>query len=406
MDNCQIIGDLDLRKPGNKTSKKQIKKSSIIIRNSIIHGSINFSNIWFLGSLDFQGTNFWGSVDFTRAKFKMNISFQDSNFYNKAVFIKTTFQGIAEFIGAKFFDTAMFDNAAFEESASFELVEFRRDGIFNLVKFESDMGISGTIFSGKSSFRGGKFRGSARFGQVTFCNNTHFTNAIFYRDVSFEASKYYGISDFNEVKFLNKVDFSDITLSGRFELNNSIFKKMEVSWEDIKKYLLENDNIYMNLKRNFKELNKPNDEDNCYLQYRKWVRKGKRRDIPWIFDKIAEYSCGYGSKPQNIFWWSLFFILLFGAIYYLNGISENNYNILIPNSSSPANFSIKSSGDNPKEVYSFYFSAMTFLGTKVITFEPPRMIWIIEVIETAVGYLSLGILISCLYRVFTRGLDR
>jgi uncharacterized protein YjbI with pentapeptide repeats len=402
-----IFGDIDLRTLdiiGNGT--KDTIDSRINIINSVIYGSIYFANICFKEPIEIKETKIWGSVDFTYAKLMRNSCFDDTIFYNNSSFIKTIFEDTASFVGTKFFAVTSFDGAIFNQNVSFESAEFKHNGVFNSAKFENEAAFNEATFYEVASFREGIFKGSARFIGTIFILDAFFNKSKFIRDVSFRKSKFFRCIDFSEAKILREANFTDIIIEGKINLDKCRIKNVNISWDNINNHLIQNDYIYTNLKRNFRELNRADDEDECYLQYRRWILKNRKRKVLWFIDKAADWSCGYGSKPQNLFIISLIIIFIFSVVYYIGGFADVDYKFLLINSNGSFELSINSSNEFPMDVYkSLYFSAMTYLGKKVNLFELPHILWVFILLETLLGYLSLGILISCIYRIFTRGLD-
>jgi len=348
-----------------------------------------------------------GICGFYNAKLMRNSCFDDTTFYSKSSFIKTCFEDSVSFVGTNFFALTSFDDAVFIQDVSFESAEFKHNGVFNSAKFESEAAFSEATFCEMASFREGVFKGYARFIGTTFLHDVFFNKSKFMRDVSFIKSNFSGLIDFSEVKILRKANLSDITLGGKINLDKCTVKNVTISWDNIRSHLIQNDYVYTNLKRNFRESNRADDEDECYIQYRRWILNNRKHEVLWFIDKAADWSCGYGSKPRNLFILSVSIIIIFGIVYCICGFADSDYEFFFINSSGSFEISINSSNEFPMDVYkSFYFSAMTYLGKKVNLFELPHILWVFILLETLLGYLSLGILISCIYRIFTRGLDR
>ena len=403
---ANIIDDIDISTLSVDNGMLKTIDSNIIIENSNINGAIRFTNVIFNGSIEIKETKLWSSVDFSNTIFNNKSSFAGSKFRRKAIFIETVFEDNADFVSANFFEITSFQSAIFKQDCNFGSTKFRNIVIFDFVKYRDSI-FDEAIFCNIAHFRNGNFEGSTRFQNASYFLDAFFNDSKFVRDVSFAGTRFLSNVDFRDVKIQSEADFTNIFIGNKLYLDKCRIRRLNVCWDDIKDHLVENDHVYTVLKKNFRKLNKTQDEDRCYIQYRRWLLETRRKDSLWFVDKAADLSCGYGYEPLKLLIVSGIFICIFSIPYYLCGFAKINYEFFFINSSASFRLSFGPTSEFPMDIYrSLYFSAMTFLGKKAGSFEPPHIVWAFVLLETALGYVALGILISIVYRIFTRGSDR
>jgi hypothetical protein len=223
------------------------------------------------GPANFDGCTIVGDLDLSALEINGKVHFSHTIFRNKANFDQATFNGTADFGGADFKDTAGFQNASFNIS-NFLAAQFNKEAQFD-----------NALFSAK-----------ATFDNIRFKEDALFENAVFQDKLSLTRARY---------------------------------GKLFIRWHSIQGSLVYDDAAYMSLMKNFKDLGYYEDYDSCYFQYRK-----AHRAVPWpavsgweqfirkAIDYPMEWFYGYGTKPFNAFFISLFIVIVFSIFWWHLGL--------------------------------------------------------------------------------------
>jgi len=319
-----------------------------------IGGDADFSRAEFIGGgADFEGAKFiGGGAKFVGAKFiGGGASFREAEFIG----------GDADFDGAKFsgkggdFKDAVFSggvanfkNAEFSNGyAIFEKTKFSGgDAIFEKTKFSGgDANFKGTKFSGgDANFKGAKFSGGdANFEKAEFSKYALFEGAEFGKEYN---KSYYARLDAYRI--------GGGSTDGQICLNRTQYDKICIKWDSIKDGKLKFDNeAYLKLIMNYKELGWFEDYNECYYYY----MKERECDgcFRWFVKQIFFVSYGYGAKPQYPLIWSAATIFLFGIIWWrMEPSLKNGKNVA-----------------TWKEALKFSF--MVFLSSTKISVDPPDL---------------------------------
>lgn len=115
----------------------------------------------------------------------------------------------------------------------------------------------------------------------------------------------------------------------------------------------------------------------------------------WIFSKLADLLCGYGEKPENIVFFSVFLVFLSALFYFIFGVSYDG--VLLKADASLtitqnlANFSM-----------TLYYSVVTFttLGYGDVT--PVGVTRFVAAIEAFVGSFTLALFVVVFVKRMTR----
>jgi uncharacterized protein YjbI with pentapeptide repeats len=262
-----------------------------------------------------------------------------------------------------------FDGTVFDKSASFSDSQFREDAGFSDSQFQGEANFSRAHFGTDANFSRAKFN-DADFGRARFDKNFSLTNAKIYTlrlsDAFFAAGSSIHLKDFN-------------------------FNRIVVRWNTIKDHLPFNGSVYLTLTKNFRNLERFEDEDRCYYQYRKEKQARTSRVFPKLIDSLVWLSCGYGVRPSHTVLLSLAIIFLFTGIYWSGHALESN--ALVTAAQQKASISLNDA---------FYFSSMEFMGRSPQNLSISEGFEFLTVIETLLGWLLMALFLVTLSKVMLK----
>ena len=290
-------------------SEEQLKiVNSTEVLDKIIPGNpLKYDN----NSLNYDNCSIKGDLSLRKLEVKKDISFKNTTFLDSVYISSTKFSGIADFSRSTFNGDARFCDTTFDGDAYFSYSTFKE-----LAFFENST-----------------FNGDADIFYSTFNDNARFCNSTFKGAVFLENSIFNGDADFDYSTFKEYASFKNVTFKDKLRLTGTSYNVLSVRWNNIKKCLIYDDSVYLELIKNFKNLGYFEDSDNCYFQYRK-----DRRGESWpcespleeparkFIDFLAEWSYGYGTRPANPFIGSLLLILLFGFAWRHLGFNSDRKN--------------------------------------------------------------------------------
>ena len=452
--NVRVTGEFDLSKIKLKTipierwqmdferygleEELKIVESKVSIKDSIFENDVNFSNTLIKKSLNFQGTSFLGLADYIGADFSSDVDFESASFSYIAYFRYANFSGDADFSRANFngrfydFQFARFNKGVNFIDASFggffdtdihfnDAVFYDITNFYNAT-FYGDIYFKRTEFFGQTSFGSVNFNGHAYFWETSFSGITYFWLANFYdvpefRDVRFNDETFFKYTnftdgvDFERTVFSDDVDFSHANFGSyasfentkfnkvifyntnftNISFNNADFEKIRVHWSDLKNSLIFNGAIYIQLIKNFREMEQFKDADDATYQYRRLSQANKE----WSFSKLGDVfmwlSCGYGVKPWRTAAWAVAIVLIFTPFYFWRGGIKR----------------LKEKNEDEKQDVSlcdaFYFSMTTFTTLGYGDLYPAdRYRMVAVMIEGLVGWLILALFLVTLANVMIR----
>jgi len=306
-----IIGDLDLSKidlPLAHITKSSFEtglpdlsetarviESPINIRNSKIIGSIYFNNTILKNSTNFLNTRIIG----------------------KTYFIDTHFNGYTAFAWMKFENNVYFDGANFLAYTDFGNSLFFKNASFMYSKFKGDFDAERARFYQKIYFNESVFDGYADFLETSFFNYTSFEGCNFHDDIGFQGCIFQHDLNLSRAKFDKYAYFDKAIIDGKMNLIDSRVFIFLINWDVIKGHFVFDGPAYMQLIKNFKELQQFQDADNCYYQYRLEKQSREPYGINKLIDILAFLTCGYGIKISHTFFSIITIIILFD-IYFLS----------------------------------------------------------------------------------------
>jgi uncharacterized protein YjbI with pentapeptide repeats len=306
--------------------------------NAKFNQDADFSNAKFNQHADFSDAKFNQYADFSDAKFNRTdfrnarfnrTDFQSAQFNQYAVFEKVQFNQDASFWNARFNQTAGFlktqfnqdadfSNARFNQTAGFLITQFNQDAYFENAKFNQIAEFGYARFNHTAGFWDTRFNQIAEFGYAQFNQTANFGYAQFNQDAHFEDANFLGLS-FDNCLFSKDPFFDDAKINGTLSLYRTKYDKLNIRWSSIHD-LAYDDTAYYLLIENFKKLGFTDDASECYYSYRckhreELFRQGKIDS--WFFDLLAWMTNGYGLRPVRPLGWSVLFILLGGAFFFV-----------------------------------------------------------------------------------------
>ena len=277
----------------------------IIITNSVIKGSVNLNGTDFQNAIVFRGTRFEGPAFLIGSRFNQTVDFSHAQFNQTAYFRYAQFNQIALFRYAQFNQTD-FLVAQFNQTVDFSHAQFNQTAYFWYAQFNQT-----------ADFRDAQFNQTANFRNARF-NQTDFLYAQFNQEAHFEDARLFDVN-LSNVRFSKEVFFDDAKINGTLSLYRTKYDKLNIRWSSIND-LAYDDTAYYLLIENFKKQGFTDDASECYYSYRykhMWelLRQGKVDS--WFFDLLAWATNGYGLRPVWPLGWSVLFIMLGGAFFFV-----------------------------------------------------------------------------------------
>lgn len=350
----------------------RIVVSPIIITNSKINGSINFNGTIFKNSTNFFNTRIRG----------------------ESYFIDTQFNGYTNFAMMKFEKDTYFDGASFVAYADFGKSQFVKNASFKYAQFRGDLDIENAIFYKNLYFNDSEFGRYVDFINTVFSNYVSFEGCNFRGDVGFESCSFLQDINFSRSKFDRYVYFDNAIIKGKINLINTKLFLFQIEWNIIKDHILYDGPTYIQLIRNFKELEQFQDADDCYYQYRLEKQSLEHFGLSKLIDIFALLSCGYGVRlSYNVF--SAIYVMIIFSIYF--ALKEGVLNL-------------RGKLFRAKIIETIFFSAMILLslpadwypfGDKKYNKYKKFNLYPI-IIERLIGWVLMLILIGVLTRIMIR----
>lgn len=316
-------------------------------KDANFNGDANFRNVGFddasfrdanfCSDAYFEGTGFNSDAYFLNTNFNGLAYFGDAGFHGRSSFWDANFNGDAYFGDAGFNDIAYFLNTNFNGDAYFGDAGFYRRSYFSGAGFSSTADFKNARFNGATDFEDAGFNGTANFNAVSFNGTAAFLNATF-NSTSFQSAQVANEADFQNVFFAGPANFEGIRFKGDALFENATFQqelsltraryeKLYLRWNSLNGGLAYDDAAYMSLMKNFKDLGYYEDYDYCYYDYRV-----AHRSVPWplvpgwevpirkAIDYPLQYFYGYGTRPFNAFFISLFIVIAFAVFWRAVGL--------------------------------------------------------------------------------------
>lgn len=302
LDHVRITGDLiisaaEAAKIFAATTKAKISfekpiciESQMRFIHCIFEGIVDFANTRLCQEVIFDGSHFKenvyfcphsGGIPLRSAEFQRQVSFHNAHFYKYADFNSVNFRDKAKFQEAEFREFSNhvdFCCANFGGDVNFVMAHFLVKAEFLRARFHGITIFSnGTVFNKDANFADTIFYERVRFFGCHFKNNANFREANFDRDVVLSRSNFDRnfILSGTRIKImkLDGVSFSD---ESSIFLKDAYFDRLLVEWETIKDHLTEQGNddaVFLALIKNFNDLGRSDDADECKLYYKTKFKK-------------------------------------------------------------------------------------------------------------------------------------
>jgi hypothetical protein len=309
-----IVGDLDARLldlqvvridealqgavyvGGSSSVRAKIVESPLRITDSKIAGVFDFNHIIFKNITNFRGTTFESPAIMSLSRFNQDSSFSSARFNQEAKFDGVQFYETVDFTGADFNQTAIFTFAQFSQTAFFIRTHFNQKADFAHAQFNQTGFFIETLFYQDAKYLATRFNHDATFSDARILN-ANFDYSHFSKDVSFDNAQ----------------------INGTLSLYRTKYDKLNIRWSSIHE-LSYDDTAYYLLIENFKKQGFTDDASECYYSYRCKHREELFRQGEFakgFFDLLAWMTNGYGLRPVRPLGWSVLFILLGGAFFFV-----------------------------------------------------------------------------------------
>ncbi len=386
------------------------------------NGDADFLGVNFNGNAKFGGANFGRSADFRGANFIGKAQFDTANFGGEAKFDNSNFTKNACFSWAVFSNNAYFQKANFsgKDGVDFSGVKFGLDADFKETNFSGNVTYSYALFSGGDfedatfsgdkvdfggvsfinakfkranfsadcSFKDAQFNETAEFSRSKFGKGADFVEAHFIKDADFYKADFDGYTTFEKAKFDEYALFEDSNFSNTSSLclNRTRYYKLRLRWNSVeaddnssaflkhsifrnkdKSVLIFDEEAYLTLYKNYRDLGWFEDANECYYEY---MKQRKCEDVfsHWL-NPVLKSSYGYGTKPENSIIWSIIIILAFSTFWYSLGITNPIFEV----ESTEDQINLSSLRRKVhKFLKPFIFSTKIFLSGTKLFIDPPK----------------------------------
>jgi hypothetical protein len=357
-----VVGDLDLASLDERVSER-IKITNSRIRGPVhseglvFDDRINFCNTTFEEEASFSGSSFRERAGFERARFLSSgnfsfvtfsniAAFDGAQFLGPANFILTCFDGLyADFTDASFRDEVSFESSRFNAYADLQRSQFKGMADFHMTRFGDSLALNDALFNGQVSFM------RSQFSRESWFYNDHFLGPVDFKDARFDGPIYFDYCRFDgPARFMNSyfnapANFSccefnaDLDLNGS-RINNLLMKntsfnsssriflrgasinQMMMGWEQIQERIYFDPSAYLALIKNYRDLGRSDDANDCYYDYRSKSRANKGMGLSKFLDTVAWLSCGYGVRPHYALLLGLGIIIFFAILFWLGSGHE------------------------------------------------------------------------------------
>lgn len=242
IENCELDSVTALHEEGRVVFTSDI----FVLRDSVIHGSVDFTLACFAGLADLKDNLYQGDTNFRKCIFGGQAYFSRCSFKGKAVFDAALFNLEAYFNAVRFAEEASYRNTAFRSEAIFGNPNYWRFGIdtsellysypprkdyggSKIVKNDEGKLISvwgRAVFNSTCFFIGANFYGKATFRKGMFSGFTSFSNAVFYGPVDLHEAEFQHAAVFRSAKFENWADLGAVNFGRKVTFQKASFLDM------------------------------------------------------------------------------------------------------------------------------------------------------------------------------------
>lgn len=311
-----------------------------------------------------------------------------------------------------------FHESTFEDNADFSRSSFYGDSTFTKTVFKKDVKFIYSEFATKATFTGAEFCGKVDFKHVSVGEDLELQDSLFHGEVLLMGTLVKLSINLMNCRLEGKVDFSQ-AMAGRsiilnstvlgekvgFRFNNCSAGSILLERETVEGHVYpENEARYSEaakeygfLRTTFANLNRFEDEDWAYYQFKRMERLGRplsrnplalcKRGIEYL---ILDLGCGYGTKPFRTFGMIAIMVSVFAIcnfLYFGNTPSPETYGVSWPWLNSL--------------IYSFNVSLTSFSGNySNLNIAGP--IKLLAMLEYLIGVVFMGIFVVSFSRKVIR----
>ena len=274
---------------------------------------------------------FHENLDFKKAHIKRG-KVQRATIKGKAIFSEIR-GGHISFHESVFEEKADFNRAWFRGDATFDNTKFQGDGIFSYIHFEGKSSFNNTEWSGKADFRGIECQDDLLLYSSIFHSDLLLKGAVIRLGINLGGSTLEAHTSFSDVSAGRTIDLHGLTVGPKqgFQFRNACAPSIIINRETVEGHVFpENEGKYLLaakeygfLRTTFENINRFDDEDWAYYQFKRLQRMGE--PFSWnpvkLLRRVGEYlfldiGCGYGTKPFRTLGVMAILVLLFSTFYF------------------------------------------------------------------------------------------
>jgi hypothetical protein len=358
-----------------------------------------------IDTLVLSDTTFHKKIDFKKSKVR------------RGRIQRATFKGEVSMDEASLAFTS-FHESVFEDAADFSRSSFYGDSTFTKTSFKKDAKFIYAEFATKAAFAGAEFCAKSDFRHAQVGEDLELQDAIFHGELLLLGALVKLSINLTNARLEDKVDFSH-AMAGRsiilndaklgekqgFRFNNCSANTILLERETVEGHIFpENEGVYATaakeygfLRTTFASLNRFEDEDWAYYQFKRMNRLGKRmpRNPLALLKRGCEYlmldlGCGYGTKPFRTFGMIGVMVILFTLGYFF----------YFSNTPAPETYGVQAEWLN-KLLYCFHISLTSFSGN-YSNLNIPGAIKLLAMLEYLIGVVFMGIFVVSFSRKVIR----
>lgn len=241
-------------KSNHRDFQVRIFRGILKLNKTHFFNPVDWSNTFFLSGIDAQGAIFEKSVQGLESRFSQNFNFSQAKFLESVSFHNSIFFTDSTWTAVQFLGETDFTGAFFEGSVNFRKSRFKTLANFEASKFIKTADFSETTWNSR-----------ADFAKTKFVQALYLTNSLIFDRFSFRDAQFLKVINLRESSFQKILDFSDAQFSSDAYINisNLTFDTSEAQLIGNPgkignvlsiPTLQGNENLLINLVRNFREL--------------------------------------------------------------------------------------------------------------------------------------------------------
>ncbi|TNE48875.1 MAG: pentapeptide repeat-containing protein [Deltaproteobacteria bacterium] len=380
---CEI-GTLDLNRADvpDKVTVRRCKIDMCVLSEATFHDKVDFKKCS-IGRGRFQRVTFEQTVNFSEASLAYS-SFHQSEFKDKTDFSRCTFVGDATFTEVNFASNVKFIHSKYKERGIYHKCQFHGKADFKNIEVAKDMELKGStahselllnssVIQLSLNLIGAHLEGKTDFASVSVGRNLSLTGVTVGEDQSF--------------RFINSS--AGTIVFEREIVEGHVWPEQEGDYAAAARE-------YGFLRTAFEHINRFDDEDWAYYQF----KRNERRGMPMSYNPIdllmragnylfLDIGCGYGTKPLRTLAVIAIIVAFFGGFYLLG--------VPVPPG---VDYGVSWPAFN-KVMHSLYCSMLAFSGS-VADAQLKGGFRLLGMIEYALGVVFMGLFIVAFSRKVIR----